>query len=339
MKHLFIINPVAYRVKRKVETVKKNIDVFFKDYPGIEYEIFITEWSRDAVSYIRKYINKRDEEARNNESENTVNLETIRVHAIGGTGLFFEVVSGVIGFKNVEIAAHPFGQGNLFLRYFSPDYKKVFNSMKSQVFCKTVPMDVITNGNHNSICNALLGIEALATVLGYRLIENKIPMDISFALGGLWAVLKGSVGQQYTIYVDDREITGNYAGIMIANSPCYSTKMYPAIDAHPDDGKLDIYLIKKSSIIKTLVNMTNYCYGRYRRIPEIVTHYVARKVKISSNETIYASMDGEILYTMSSEFEVIPGAVNFVLPDEIDLSKLPKIYNYPEEGLRGRGYE
>ena len=325
MKHLFIINPVAYRVKRRVNTIKKNIDTFFKDYPGIEYEIFVTKWSRDAVSYIRKYISKRDEQNNN---------DIIRVHSLGGTGTFFEVVSGVVGLKNVEIASYPYGKGNVFLRYFDPDYKKMFYSLKAQVFSTTIPMDVITNGNHYGVCNAILGLEARASVLGYKIISRGVPMDIGFLLGAAGTILGGNYGQRYNISIDNKDIDGEYTSILIANVPCYSIGMYPAVDAHPDDGVLDIYLFKKCSRTRLLRSMLTYAYGNYQKLPDLCTHYTGRKFTISSDETIFVSIDGESLYTMSGEYEVVPGAVQFAVPGEIDLTKLPKIFNNPKEGLR-----
>ena len=246
----------------------------------------------------------------------------------------FEVVCGVASLSNVEIASYPYGYANVFLRYFSPEYKTLFSCIKSQVFGKTIPADIIVSGSHYGICYSLLGLEARTNALGYKMIDKGLPMDISFVLGAILSIFSGKLGQQYRIFIDGEEISGEFASILIANTPCYGLDMYPAIDAHPDDGILDIYLLNKASRLKTLLSISTYVYGGYRKIPSLVTHYTARKIKITSDETICTSIDGELIYTMSAEYAVLPKAVNFVIPDGIDMSKIPKIYKSPKEGMK-----
>ena len=325
MRHLFIINPAAALVKGNVAAVRGSITSFFKDYTEIKYDIFVTEWSRDAVSYIKQYVRK-------NGSENN---DVIRIHAIGGTGLLFEVVNGVMGFDNVEVASHPYGKSNAFLKYFKPMYIDLFSSMEKQIFSKSEPMDVFGIGSVYGMCYSVIGLESYANVLAYKMIQYGIPTDLSFLVNGAASVLIGDLGQRYSVFIDGLEINGDFASIMIGNTPCYSTDMYPAVDAHPDDGLLDIYLFKKTSRLRLLTCIPSYVTGKYHELPDLVSHYKARSIGISSDETMCITIDGEILYRTTIEFAIIPKAVRFVLPDGIDMAKLPLVYNRPEEGLRG----
>jgi len=121
---------------------------------------------------------------------------------------------------------------------------------------------------------------------------------------------------------------------MIANAPCYGLSMYPAIDAHPDDGVLDVYVVKNAPKMKILRIIPGYTHGNYRKLPHMVLHYRAKKIKVTSDEVMCMSVDGEHFYGTSTEYEIIPQAVRFVCPVGIDLKKLPRIYNRPQEGLR-----
>ncbi|MCL2293292.1 MAG: hypothetical protein FWC36_00260 [Spirochaetes bacterium] len=325
MKHLFIINPAAKWVKGKEFAIKNGIISFFREYPDIKYDIYITEWSRDAVSYIKMYIDKNGKDSG----------ETIRFHSIGGSGLLFEVLNGVMGFDNAEIASYPYGKSNNLIRYFGKKNMKLFTSLKNQVFSKTVLLDVVRCGNNYGICYGKSGLDSSANLLGDVWISKGMPITLSYVLAGVYNILCGKHGQRYDINIDGEEISCEIATIIMANAPCYAKSMSPAIHAHPDDGVLDVYFVKKAPKLKLLLNSLFYAYGIHHRISGILTHKRAKKIKLSSDETMCMSIDSEIFFGASMECEVIPKAVRFVLPDGIDMSKLPLIFNRPKEGLRG----
>ena len=321
MRHLFIINPATKKINGKTKPVIDEISSFFAKYPEIKYDIHVSQWCRDAIMLIQDYIAGLKD-------------EPVRVHSIGGTGTLFEVINSVAGLQNVEVAAHSYGRANTFLRYFGYRNVNRFLSLKSQVFGKTVPMDIIRCGNNYGICYGMSGIEAYANALGDNWIEKGIPGDISYTLAGMAMILKGKGSQNYFMEIDGSKIEGDFASVMVANAPCYGINMYPAIDAHPDDGVLDVYIFKNMSKMKILSHIPGYTHGNYRSMPDLVSHYRAKKIKLSSDEVMCMSIDSEHFYGTSIEYEIMPKAVRFVCPEEIDLMKLPRIYNRPREGLR-----
>jgi len=322
MKHLFIINPVAKRIKGKVIPVKEKISAFFLEYPDMEYDVYVTEWCRDSIAFIHRYIADTE--------------EIVRVHAIGGTGLLFEVINSVVDLPNAEVASYPYGKANSFIKYFGAENEKLFFSLKGQVFDRTVPMDIVRCGNNYGICYGMVGIEAYANALGDTWIEKGIPADISYSLAGIVYIINGKAAQQYSIEIDGRSIKGNFGSVMVANGPCYGLNMYPAIDAHPDDGVLDVYLFKTASTATLIRSVPPYTKGNYRRLkPGLISHYTARKVKLSSDSVMCMSLDGERFYGTSTEYEIKQKAIRFVCPGGIDLAQLPRIYKRPQEGLRG----
>jgi diacylglycerol kinase family enzyme len=320
MRHLFIINPAAKRINGKTLRIREAITAFFSEHPDIRYDVYESGWCRDSVTYVHRYVSETS--------------ETVRVHAIGGKGTLFEVVNSVVGLANAEVAAHPYGRANTFQKYFGRQNEKLFLSLKSQVFDKAIPMDVIRCGNNYGICYGVAGIEAQARVLGDSWIEMGIAADISFIMAGVFHILGSKTSQNYHVDIDGVRIEGDFVSVLVANVPCYGINMYSAVDAHPDDGVLDVYTFKETSKLKLICNIPTYAYGNYRKLPDLVSHYTAKKIKLSSDEVMCMSLDGEHFYGTSTEYEIMPKAVNFVCPAEIDLAKLPRIYGKPEEGYR-----
>ena len=320
MRHLFIINPVAKGIKGKTKNIKNSLYAFFKEYPELYYDVFESRWCRDSLTYIRRYIADFD--------------DTVRIHSIGGNGTFFEVVNSIVGLSNVEVAGHPYGSANAFLRYFGPENEKYLLSLESQVFGKTIPLDIIRCGNNYGMGFAIAGMEAFANMKGDEWILKGMPEDIAYILAAGIRLITGKASQKYYIEIDGKKIEGDFISVLVANAPCYGKAMHPAVDAHPDNGILDVYIFKNASKFKLLSTIQVYTKGGYRKLPDLVLHYKAKKVKLYSNEIMCMSIDGQTMYGMSIDYEIIPGAVKFVCPNGVDLAKLPRIFGKPKEGLR-----
>jgi diacylglycerol kinase family enzyme len=320
MKHLFIINPAAIHVRGRVEKIRESITAFFKDYPEIDYEIYVTKRCRDSVLFVRRYISKSN--------------ERFRIHAIGGIGTLFEVVNSIINFPNVDVASYPYGSSNCFIKYFGDKNMGLFSSYKNQVFGRSIPVDVIRCGKNYGLCYGMAGIEGYADILGENWVNRGIPGRIAYILAGVVEVIRGKAEQHYKINIDGRNVEGFFASVLVANTPCYATGMNPAIDAHPDDGIINVYTVRNLPVMHLLRIIPTYTSGNYRKIPEIVKHYKAKKVTLSSDETMCMSVDGEHFYGRSIDYEIKPHAINFVCPDDIKLEELPLFYGKPKEGFR-----
>ena len=320
MRHLFIINPVAKGIKGKTKKIRDAICAFFKKHPDLRYDIFESRWCRDSLTFIRRYISDKN--------------ETVRIHSIGGNGTLFEAVNSIVGLTNVELAGHPYGSANAFLRYFGSKNKKYFLSLESQVYGKTIPLDIIRCGNNYGSGFAIAGMEAFSNIKGDEWIEKGMPEDMAYTLAAAVRLISGKAGQKYYVEIDDNKVEGDFISILVANAPCYGKAMHPASDAHPDNGILDVYTFKNASRLKLLSCISVYTKGSYRKIPDLVTHYKAKKVKLASDKVMCMSIDGQTMYGTSIEYEIMPKAVNFVCPNGVDLSKLPLIFGKPKEGCR-----
>ncbi|MCL2443809.1 MAG: hypothetical protein FWD13_10160 [Treponema sp.] len=320
MRHLFIINPVAKRINGNVKKIKDKLSVFFCEYPDIHYDIFESRWCRDSLTFIRRYISGTN--------------ETVRIHSIGGNGTLFEVVNSIVGLTNVEVAAYPYGSANAFLRYFGLKNEKYFFSIKNQVFDKTIPLDIIRCGNNYGAGFAIAGLEAYTNMKGDEWIAKGMPEDAAYVLAAITKIMSNKPRQKYFIEIDGNKIDEDFFSVLVANTPCYGKSLSPGSDAHPDDGILDVYLLKSLSKLKLLSGIQFYTRGEYRKKPGLVSYYKANKIKLSSDEVMCMGIDGQTMYGTSIEYEILPKAINLVCPGEVDILKLPRIYGKPKEGLR-----
>ncbi|MDR2135750.1 MAG: hypothetical protein LBO76_03955 [Treponema sp.] len=310
MRHLFIINPKAFFLKGRTDEVCREIRSFFAGFPYVNYDIHVTRWKRDAVVFVRRYVSGAD--------------RTVRVYAVGGMGTLFEVINGVVGLPNVQVACWPFGLDNTFLWYFGKDRIDCFRSLKKLVFSGVSSFDLIKCGNNYGICAGYLGVEAIASRHGDSIVENMKFLPRSLVQSGgiylalaLYYCFRKESAQSYRVMIDGTPLHGSYRSILIANGPYLSSGLNPAADARPNDGVLDVYLIQHVSNIRIPRLVLDYVHGRYDKWPNYISHYRARTASIASDQIMHICIDGEHFYDAAVNYEIIPNAVDFVCPDNV----------------------
>jgi diacylglycerol kinase family enzyme len=237
---------------------------------------------------------------------------------VGGTATLFEVINGVTGLPNVQIAFWPSGRTNLFLQYFERDTRELFLSPRNLIFSGVTSFDLIRYGSNYGICFGIMGLEALIALYRYRIVEyTRIPPCISDKLClamGAYYLLQRKGEQFYHVIIDGEHQYGKYISLLVANQPCYAGSMRPASDAIPHDGLLDLYLVKCPPPLHLFAVMTDYIRGNYHKWPQYISHFRGKKVSISSEHVMLVNVDGEYFYDTTIDCEVIPHAVNFVCP-------------------------
>jgi diacylglycerol kinase family enzyme len=311
MKHLFIINPKARGLAGKVDHVAREIRSFFLNYPNVRYDIHITRWKRDAVGYTRRYVFGA--------------AEIVRVYAVGGTGTLFEVVNGVIGLPNVQVTMYPFGVDNAFLHCLGEENLELFRSLRNLVFSTSMALDVIRCGNNYGIGFGQIGVEAAATRQGDRIIARANLLRHEqfwtpgvYAFAAIYQAIYKDPVQHYRIDIDGTTLEGEYISILAANQPYYGINMKPAVEARPDDGLLDFYLVRPVLKPAFFKMTSDYIQGHYHKWPEAIFHYRGKRISVSSNEHMTVSLDGEMFFETTVHCEAIRQALVFAYPTGID---------------------
>ncbi|MCL2078558.1 MAG: hypothetical protein FWH17_01800 [Oscillospiraceae bacterium] len=314
MKHLFLINPIAAKVKGRVRELTDEIEAFFRDTGMENFHIHVTRWARDGMGYANRFAQKSP--------------EPVRIHAMGGSGMLFEAINGTAGLPNVQIAAYPMGGNNFFIHYFGADKEHLFASIANQVYSDVTPIDLMCNKNIYGVGYITIGLEAVIDRYTSDIMaRSNLPYNLSCILAVFRAIGRSNaITQHYEIDIDGKDYSGEYATMLIAGGPCYGSNMTPAPEAHPNDGLMDIYLMKKISKIKMLQSVQTYAAGGHEKLNGLVLHERGKKISVLAQSDIIMSMDNEKFYERGVSYEIIPAAIDFVCPGGIDVSQLPLIY-------------
>jgi diacylglycerol kinase family enzyme len=244
---------------------------------------------------------------------------------VGGDGILFDCLNGIMGLKNAELAAIPYGHTNNFIRGFGKTEKNLFRQLSQQYNAPAIPIDVMRCGNYYALNNCVFGIEAEAIRQTQRIreqMENGSPFNqwlsrrlytFLFFFGNLIAHgEKQLLYQRYEVDIDGEKFDGAYQGISVFNSPYYSEFFHPLNNAMPNDGILDILTIRSSGFFRTFFLYPMYASGNNQIFPLHFIWKQGKKISIHSEDIILLSMDGITFFESEFEMELLPGAVKFV---------------------------
>lgn len=310
MKNYFFINPAAGQGKG-TEQLAEEIRKAASDLQT-ECEIYFTEGVYDGQKRARRIAEE-------------LNGEAARFYACGGDGTLNEIINGAYGFENIETGCIPIGTGNDTVRYFSEAGD--FRSVRAQLSGESVPVDLIRytgmieGRKQTRYCINMfnVGFDCNVVELAGRL--KKKPL-ISGSFAYLLAILgmfikKEGIRLKLT---EDEEVLadgevllcavagGNYCGGGLKTSP----------QSDLTDGFFDVNIIKNIKRRQFLRLFPIYVKGKHlgmTGLEHIITMKKCTHLKLTpASESFYLCADGEIRIAGEVEFEIVPAAVRFILP-------------------------
>ncbi len=297
MKHLFIVNPIAGG-SDKSEQVRALVAGAFAQRPEEQVEIYTTRAPMDAPEVIR-------DRARDGEE--------LRVYACGGDGTFNECVTGAMGLAHVAVCPLPTGTGNDFCRMFGAE-KDLFRDVEALVNGSVKPIDVIACNDRYSVNICSVGIDA-------RIGTNAHKYPTLPLLGGAGAYVAASAIEMFKgiatpihICADGYDVKGDFTLACACNGRFYGGGFNPSLDARPDDGELDMFIVKKVNLVQFAALIGQYAAGRAAELTKFVTHIKGSWMRIEFDEENVINLDGEAYFTKKAELRVLPGAVNLIVP-------------------------
>jgi diacylglycerol kinase family enzyme len=312
MKHLFILNPKSFWNMWKQTQVLNRIQSFFSTIDNNDYAIHISRFPRDAAGFIPVFAK-------------TLPKETIlRVYAIGGDGILFDCLNGVMGIENAELASIPYGRTNDFIRGFGKNEDVFFKRLALQYNAPTIPLDVIRCGDIYALSHCVIGIEAeIARSVGK--IREKMQkgnslsqwlarkLNILLYYFSVFSVFTDNrlMRQQYELDIDGERLTGVYLGLRIFNSP-YINEWHPVKNALPNDGLLDMIVPHRQGKRQVFRMFPLFFPGTKKTLPKYFIYKQLRKISVDSNTILRVNLDGIIFFETGIELELLPSAVRFV---------------------------
>ena len=293
MKHIFIINPAAGSSDRTAEYTAK----IQAACAGLDYEIAVSKGPGDCTRIAREAAESGEE---------------VRLYACGGDGTLNEVVSGAAGFDNAAVTVYVGGSGNDFVKIF--DDRHAFEDLSRLLDAEETVFDLIDcNGNLAvNICCVGLDARIGAEMARFKRLPG-VSGSLAYLLSTAVNVFKG-ISEHCVVQVAGERIDAEQTFVCVANARYYGGGFYAVPDAEPDDGKLDILLVKKLKLWQIPSALAKYKAGRYKELGHIARHFRTDRIVIHCDRESPVNLDGEIRMHRDVEMKISDKKIRFFYP-------------------------
>jgi diacylglycerol kinase (ATP) len=278
----FIVNPLA--AKGKAAEIGERLRTELTKR-GLAHEIHLTERPGHACELARQ-------------------TPANRVVAVGGDGTINEVANGIVG-SGKTLGIIPAGSGNDLIK--SLDIPKEFDSALQTVFHGRIQEidvgHVRCSKNGTSVRNGIgqdgryfvngIGIGFDAAVAA-RTAEIPYLRGVLLYLAAVFQTLGKYQPPEFTVSYGDGE--RKFRGLLIAvgNGRCAGGGFYLTPSAKPDDGLLDVCMVKALPIGKILLLMPKVMRGAHEGNPN-VEFVRSRSLTVEASNEFFVHADGEIV--------------------------------------------
>jgi len=295
MRHLFIINPAA----GKKDSTRRLEELLGKlSFP---HEVVYTREEGDARCFTEDAAGRG---------------EPVRVYACGGDGTLNEVVNGAAGRSHVAITNVPKGTGNDFLKIFGPRYRELFYDLEGLAAGPQTPFDLMDCNGHLGIDVVCAGVDARVAAGVHRYKNWRFVSGIGAYILSLGEnVFFKGIAQPMSVRMGDIQWESRPASLLcVCNGRYYGGGFMPVGDAMPDDGVLDMLLVKKVGLFTFLRLVGKYAKGLYKQYPELILEHHGQTVTFSAWEPITVVVDGEVMRDTLFTVRLSEKKVNFFYP-------------------------
>lgn len=302
MRYIFIVNPEA------------------GDYSSAQvYVAYIERYCLAKHLDAKIYYTEKKNHAREIVQAQGERGDRIRVYGFGGDGTLHEIAEGAINKPNVEIGIFAFGSGNDYVKTFSED-DKLFRSVEEQLGGSSIPVDVIKSDDGEIALNQCsLGLDAKVAM---KMEQFKRLPFVSGSMAYKLALGKCAVFSRISTYMKievdkKKKYAGEFMFALIANGQYYGGGYKGAPEAEVSDGVLDFVLMRKLNRLKFASIQKIYQRGEHVGHPKFSKALIYEKgerIHIKSDRPVVITYDGECFTTSEVTLEIIPRAINFIVP-------------------------
>ena len=281
---------------------------------GIDFDAILTEYQGHAIEIVRNAI---------------VEKGYRKFVTVGGDGTNNEIINGiftqdVVPTTDITLAVIPIGTGNDWSRTFEfpQEYKKIVDILKAgNTFVHDVGKLTYYNNGDPQIRYFL---NAAGTGLDENICKSTNQMKEQGKKGAaryMMSTVKCLLKYRYVhvqITIDDKVVVDDdVLNLSIGNCKYVGGGMKLMRDAIPNDGLLDITAVRKLAVTKFAANVKNMYDGTFIDRLKEVTTYRGKKVHVVSNppHSLNVETEGETLTNSPFDFEIIPLAINMVVPN------------------------
>jgi len=317
MKHCFVINPAAGS-GREQENLLPRIMNAVKSWSA-DYEIHRTSGPGEAIAYVKGRIEANKD-------------ERVRFYACGGDGTASEILNGMYGAPETELAIIPAGSGNDYIRNFGD--KDCFCDILALLAGEAVPVDVIEYSftplrKEESVEKTSYALNMINLGFDARVVRHMERLKNKVFLKGTGAYVAGVVielaGYKMSRVIFRPEGHEEFeTDILLAGvgSGRFSGGGFDGIPvAEVNDGLLDLMMIKPITRGRFIKLVGTYHDGKHIGNPDLenlLFLFRTSRVEIEPIQPLVFTADGEVNFTAKTvTISVAPEKVNFVIPDGV----------------------
>ena len=218
-----------------------------------------------------------------------------------------------MGFDNAAVTHFPGGSGNDMIKMFSETAP--FFDLERLLDCDEAQFDLIRCNETHSVNILSMGLDAR---IGTEMARyKKLPLlsgHGAYLASTLVNLIKG-ISQHFVITLDDgTRLDDKFTLICACNGRWYGGGFNPVPDAEPDDGLLEVLVVKKVSILTASRVIGKYKAGQYRQLPELISHHRCKSLTITCDKPSVVNVDGEAVFTGEAKITTMPRALRFFYP-------------------------
>ena len=251
MRTLFLLNPAAGKQDCTAQLI-----------PQIEAAARRAGLAPEEVTiHVTEYAGHARKLARAAAQQAVAEGVPLHIYTAGGDGTFMEAMTGVQGIPGAAVGCLPYGSGNDFLRTYGT--KEEFADLDAQLAGGEVTIDLLqTNlGLSATICAAGLDAQVAYGIPKFR----RIPLcggEAAYLLS-IVEQLCGRIGRTLTFTIDEETLTVDCLMCAICNGKAYGGGFLAGPEAVPDDGWLDVFIVRKVGRLTIAKLLSLYKNGRH----------------------------------------------------------------------------
>ncbi|MHB1146003.1 MAG: diacylglycerol/lipid kinase family protein [Lutibacter sp.] len=241
---------------------------------------------------------------------------------VGGDGTLHNMVNGIlslnpVNISEIKVGIIPVGTGNDWVKThnISRDFKSAIKTIKGEFTLKQDIGKLLINENNSTVYfNNLAGIGFDGYVVN-KVHKFKYLGFLTYLTGALLSIASYKKST-LKINFNNTEIKEKTLMLLIGICNYSGGGMQLTKNVNPTDGLFDISHINKISLVTLLGNISGLFSGKITN-HKLVKNYKTSKLKITDLDTqkTYIQADGELVGSGSFEAEIIPGALNFIVPN------------------------
>ncbi len=237
--------------------------------------------------------------------------------AAGGDGTVSEVVTALRE-VNCPLLIIPTGSGNLFARnfYIPTDVQRCLNMLKQN--SQVIPVDLMLVNGRYRMLNAGVGFNS--RLMQFTTREEKRRFGFFAYLKNVGRSLRDILATDFYLTIDDDQKQIRGADVFIANLGFGLHSWIEENEFNPNDGMVSVFVTRPSNFSSLFQILKNAISGK-KQESEVVCHFnVYNKITIQSKRRLPAQADGELIGETPLTIQVIPSALNLIVPLKSDLN-------------------